>query len=166
MQERSTLLERRALQGVCLRRLPLVVPILALASGFVGCDSIPQHVAPKAIVADGVSYTACEGFIWVYSPSRGIVDSTAKSYEIEFTDDYGKAQDLKEIKSFTIREDPDAHYAMAMVANPDNKSTTYSNGTPITKGNVVLFGNNGDGGRAIWNGAGDWASVPCKGPLQ
>jgi hypothetical protein len=129
-----------------------------------GCDNIPAHwhSAPKTVQADNQEYLACQGDIWIYSPSRNVASSSSKSYEIEFTDDYGHPRDLKNLTSYTISDGPtDPHYAVASVATPDNTATTYSDGSPMKPGVVVLFAN-GDAGRAIWNGPGKWSPVPCS----
>jgi hypothetical protein len=145
-----------------LKRLMLALFALSLLCG---CRNIPNnwYTAPKTIQADGSTYLACEGVITLYSPSRGIVDSSSKSYELLFTDDYGQQKDIKSITSYSIEEAPDAHYAMPDVTTPENMTTTYSNGTPMTTGSTVFFGqHNGDQGRAIWNGPGKWSPVPCR----
>ena len=130
-----------------------------------GCNEIPQHwyFAPKFIEADDEFHVACEGYITIYSPSRDVVStsSTSQSYEIEFTDDYGKPEDLTNIKSYTIRDALSANYAMSPQANSNDTGTTYSNGTPLKPGDQVQWGNNGDAGRAIWNSPGKWSPVPC-----
>lgn len=142
------------------------VLILPFTLFCLGCNSIPSGIstAPKEIEADHAAYVACEGFVIVYHPSRDIADSSSKTYEITFTDDYGKSQDLKDISVYTIREPAVGqalNYAMPSVASPSNTSTTYSNGQPIPMGGVVMFGNYGDQGRAIWLGPGKWKPVPC-----
>jgi hypothetical protein len=140
--------------------------IVTIASGL-ACDDVPSgvHFAPKLIKADGILYTACTDQIYTYHPSRDIAASTQPSYEVTFTDDYGREQDLKDLNAYTIIK-PDEKgpltFAMAASATPDNKMIAYSNGTPFKPGDVVLFGNNGDAGRAIWKGAGQWSAVPCK----
>jgi len=157
-------------------RLRLFLAIASVAT-LTACSNIPSGMnpAPKIIEADGNSYVACSGFITVYEPSRDIADSSSsqKTYELTFTDDYGKAQDLKRVKSYTIirpgqneaGSPPDTKqvlsYAMPAVATPDNTTTVYSNGQPMIKGSIVLFGNNGDAGRARWEGPGKWQPVPC-----
>jgi hypothetical protein len=128
-------------------------------------DGQSQRIdAPKRIVADGVQYVACEGSILIYSPSRDVVASggTKKSYEIVFTDDFGQQEDLKGLTSYEVYKAPDAQYAMGPHATESNASTTYSDGTPMTVGAVVTFGQDSKGGRARWNGVGKWAPVPCS----
>jgi hypothetical protein len=146
------------------------VGLLCMVAGSCGCDNVPAHAhpAPKTIIANGREYLACEGFVTVYDPSRDIASSSSSHmYEIVFTDDYGKSMDLKDVTSYTVKDAPkDASYTMAAVATSDNLSTTYSNGQPIQQGATVVFGKDGDGGRAIWNGKGKWSPAPCKGPLD
>jgi len=143
---------------------------LALLALTCGCGNIPAHThsAPKTIIADGTEYLACEGYVTVYNPSRDIVSSSSgHSYEIVFTDNYGKSIDLKDVTSFVVKEAPqDASYAMASVATSDNLSTTYSNGQPMLPGAIVFFGKDGESGRAKWLGRGQWRPVPCKGPFD
>jgi len=137
--------------------------VVALAFLLCGCQYIPEHLhfAPKTVEADGQVYLACEGAIWIYSPSRDIASSSSsKSYEVVFTDDYGHSRDLKDLSSYTVSDAADdAHYAMSP-ATVDNTTTAYSDGTPMKPGAIVLFGK-GDAGRAIWNGPGKWSPVPC-----
>jgi hypothetical protein len=155
-------------------RLCLLLAITSAAT-LTACANIPggMNSAPKVIEADGTSYVACSGFITVYQPSRDVADSSQKTYEITFTDDYGKAQDLKRVKSYSILK-PDQNeagsptgtkqvltYAMPDVATPENMTTTYSNGQPMIKGSIVDFGDKGDAGRARWQGPGKWEPVPC-----
>jgi len=117
--------------------------------------------APKMITADDVIHIACTGEILVFSPSREIVASGGekKSYEIVFFDDRDEPQDLKHINSFEMSDAPNATYAVSQYANPQNTSTTYSNGTAINVGDVLTFA---DKGRARWEGAGKWEPVRCK----
>jgi hypothetical protein len=131
-----------------------------------GCNHIPNGVsmAPKIIEVDGREYIACEGFVNIYQPSRDIADSSSKTYEITFTDDYGKTRDLKDIAIYAVRE-PQAseplNYAMPTSANPSNTTATYVNGEQIRPGSVVVFGKDGDEGIAQWLGPGKWKPVPC-----
>jgi hypothetical protein len=156
-------------------RLWLLLAITSAAT-LTACANIPggMNAAPKIIEADGTFYVACSGFITVYQPSRDVADSSQKTYEITFTDDYGKEQDLKRVKSYSVLR-PDQNeagsppgtkqvlnYAMAAVANPANTTTKYSNGQPIIKGSIVYFGEKGDAGRARWQGPGKWEPVPCN----
>jgi len=156
-------------------RLRLLL-VAAFAAILTACSNIPSgtSAAPKIIVADGSSYTACSGFIVVYQPSRDVADSSQKTYEITFTDDYGKTRDLKRVNSYTILR-PDQNeagsppgakqvltYAMPAAAIPENTTTVYSNGQPIIKGSMVWFGKDGDAGRARWQGPGKWEPVPCN----
>jgi hypothetical protein len=78
--------------------------VITSTATLTACSNIPNgtSLAPKTIEADGNYYVACSGFITVYQPSRDVADSSQKTYEITFTDDYGKAQDLRRIKSFVV----------------------------------------------------------------
>jgi hypothetical protein len=143
------------------RILCIVAAICLLSS----CNQIPEHwhSAPKLIDADGSSYVACTGMIRVYNPSRDVTSSSSPSYEIVFTDNYGQAQDLKNLKSYQVADvGHEVYYVMPSSANPDNTTTTFSNGTPMTPGNIVFFGDNGSQGRARWDGPGKWNPVPCS----
>lgn len=129
------------------------------------CSNVPSTFspAPKIIEADDHDYTACSGLIVIYQPSRDVASSSQKTYEITFTDDFGKAQDLKRVKSYTIlNPDRVLTYAMPYAANPENMTTVYGDGQPMIKGSMVWFGNKGDAGRARWQGPGKWEAVPCQ----
>ena len=138
----------------------LFATLIVIAAG--GCSAVPRNFysTPKNIEIDGRSYTACSGTVWVYSPSREVAASTEKSYEIMFSDNYGRDQDFKDVTSYTISDDEHAMYAMPDVL-PGPDDTKYSNGTPFKPGDVVWFGKHGDGGRAIWISPGKWKPVPC-----
>jgi hypothetical protein len=141
----------------------LAVLIILLSFGW---KNVPSGIstAPKLIVVDGTTYVACEGFIKVYQPSREIADSSRKTYEITFTDEYGRTRDARGVKDYTIRQPEEGqtlNYAMPSFANPSNTTTTFSDGQPFHPGNVVVWGNNGDEGRAKWLGPGKWEPVPC-----
>jgi hypothetical protein len=127
-----------------------------------GCSAVPANFysTPKQMEIDGISYTACSGTIWIYSPSRDVASSTEKSYEVTFTDDYGRFEDLKDVKSYTITNEDYATYAMPdPVPGPDD--TKYSNGRPFVTGDVVWFGKDGSNGRATFISPGNWKPVPC-----
>jgi hypothetical protein len=123
---------------------PAVLLLLILVTS--GCSEVPSNYfsAPKELEIDGTSHIACTGVIWIYSPSRNVADSTTKSYEITFTDDYGRPQDLRDVRSYTIRNAESATYAMPDPA-PGPGITHYSDGTPFTSGQIVFFGKDGDG---------------------
>jgi hypothetical protein len=145
--------------------LQVILTITSMTCWF-GCNHIPSSVsmAPKMIEADGAEYIACEGFVNVYQPSREIADSSSKTYEITFTDEYGRTRDLKDIRVYAVREpqasEPLSH-TMPSAANPSNTTTTYANGQQIQPGSVVVFGKDGDEGEAEWLGPGKWKPVPC-----
>ena len=149
----------------CGRIVRAILTIISMTCSF-GCNRIPSSVsmAPKIIEADGAEYIACEGFVNVYQPSREIADSSSKTYEISFTDEYGKTRDLKDIRIYTVRE-PQASealsHAMPAAANPSNTTITYENGQQIQPGSVVVFGKDRDEGEAEWLGPGKWKPVPC-----
>jgi hypothetical protein len=132
----------------------------------IGCGDIPTHThtSPKSITADGQDYLACEGLVRVYDPPRGVASSSSSHlYEIVFQNEYGKEVDLTDVKTYTIRDAPaDASYAMAPNANAGNRSSTYSDGQPLRKGETVVWGK-GEQGRAIWLGPGQWTPTPCAG---
>ena len=70
-------------------------------------------MAPKIVEADGSVYTACSGLITVYHPSREVADSSDRTYEITFTDEFGKDQDLKQVRSYRILQPTETlRYAM------------------------------------------------------
>jgi hypothetical protein len=126
------------------------------------CSEIPDmHRAPQNIFADGVNYTACTGIVNVYTPSRDVSDSSEKTYEITFTDDFGKLQDLEDIHSYQITKDPAKVYMMPY-SMPDASVTKYANGAAFVVGDVVMFGKDGDDGRAMYVSPGSWKPVPCK----
>jgi hypothetical protein len=145
------------------RIFAIVLTFGGLAS--VSCNKVPAHIhtAPKVIFADGSFFIACSGAIEVYSPSRKVVSASKESYEIVFTNSYGKSQDLEDVTTFRI-EEPSSPVNYALPSNP-NDSGVYSNGQTIPIGAVVLFGNDGDDGRAIWKGSTateKWSPIPCK----
>jgi len=117
----------------------------------------------------------------VYQPSRDIADSSGKLYEITFTDDYGKAADLKDIEHYTIRKRESGE--TLSYAIPDGLPSTEARARsaqhfdfsqlygekggqvwpPTRAGAVLLFGNKGgDEGRAKWLSPGKWERVPCS----
>jgi hypothetical protein len=128
------------------------------------CNDIPTHVSrsPKIIEADGNQYTACTGDITVYEPSREVAESSQRTYEITFTDNYGGEEDLQDVRTYTVRSPKSGEvldYAMPPEAVPSNTGTTYSGGQPIQPGDIVTFGK-GEG-KARWLGPGKWEPVPC-----
>lgn len=143
------------------RTLPLLVALF-LSVPISACSYVPTNYSspPKEIEIDGTSHIACGDVIWIYSPSRNIADSTKKTYEITFTDDYGQPQDFKEVQSYTIRKIENATYAMPDPL-PGPKIRQYSNGVSFRPGEVVLLGKRGDAGRAKFIGPGNWKPVPC-----
>jgi hypothetical protein len=138
-----------------------VMPILFIVIGIMGCSKVPKYdFSPKAIRANGFSYTACEGIIRVYSPSRNVESSSSITYEITFTDEFGQHQELKDLTYYSIEQIKDANYAMPYpLPGPD--SIKYSNGEPFKHGDKILWGKEGDKGRAIYKGPGQWDPVPC-----
>jgi hypothetical protein len=142
-----------------MRKTLPAVTFLLFASG---CSSVPSNFfsAPKELQLDGNFYLACTDFVYLYSPSRDIASSSAKTYEFTFIDDYGQEQDVKDISTYTIREAPNATFAMPSPV-PGPEITTYRGGTHFTLGSIIRFGENGKGGRARYVGPGEWKPVPC-----
>jgi hypothetical protein len=143
-----------------MRKILPTITILLLANG---CSSIPSNffMAPKTLQLDGRFYIACTDIIYVYSPSRGVADSSKKTYEFTFIDEYGQDQDIKEVSTYIIREAPDAAFAMPSPV-PGPETTRYSSGNPFTSGDIVHFGEKGKGGRAKYIRPGEWKPVPCS----
>jgi hypothetical protein len=136
--------------------------------GAAAYEYVPAHLhaAPKIIQANGILYLACEGWITVYSPSRDVASSSPRTYEITFYDGSGKYQDLKRLGSYSVVDAPsNAHYDMPIEANPKNMSNMAPNGSLLTPGQTVSYGDNGDLGRAVWDGPGKWKSIPCDSPV-
>ena len=83
-------------------RKPLVVALPILAICWAGCGT--PHQTPKAIEADGQSYVACSGMLWVEDNS-GL--GGAANYEIKFTDANGTDHDIRGVKKLEITDLPD-----------------------------------------------------------
>src|ERR1700742_815320 len=76
----------------------IIAGCLVLAS--CNCDVLPEN-APKLIEADGQTYVACEGFIWVSTQSS---DLSGASYSVKFTQKDNISRDLRGVKKLDISD--------------------------------------------------------------
>ncbi len=57
----------------------------------------------QVVEADGQTYTACGGAIWMLNEGN-LKGGGSKSYEVIFTDPQGVRRDLKRVRALSVRE--------------------------------------------------------------
>jgi hypothetical protein len=100
-----------------------------------GCN-LPAF-APKIITADGASYTACRGVIWI-SSSSGFF-SNEQSFTISFEQVGGKSIWLYNVKALVLQDPPSHTIAPFPINLPDPKTTADMDGKPFTSGSIYTW---------------------------
>ncbi len=136
------------------RRLETVVISGALFAA--GCDNVSG--SPRIIEADGQTYVACKGLVWVTSEGGGLLGGS-ESFKVSFTDATGLAHTLRGLKKVQVSEVP----TLVPAPMPLNPSLTTSAGKPVVEGNTYSWP---DGSKAKFhNGAWEPVQIPndvCK----
>lgn len=65
----------------------------------------PPRVGPKQIEADGVSYIACDGVLWLQNDKIQI-DNEPPTYHVLYKDAQGNQHELKMVRMLKITELP------------------------------------------------------------
>ena len=68
-----------------------------------GCR--PSSAGPKSIYADGVTYTACGGAMWLRNEDNP-KDAVSFSYDVLFTDAQGVKHELRRVRNLTVTDLP------------------------------------------------------------
>jgi hypothetical protein len=74
--------------------------VLSLLIALSGCGS--PHKSPKIVDADGKSYYACDGLVWIRENS-GLLGGEV-TYSATFTDQFGQAHDIRGIKKLSMQD--------------------------------------------------------------
>jgi hypothetical protein len=64
-----------------------------------------SHIGPRLIEADGVSYMACGGALWVQN-EKAPLDNEPPSYDVLFVDAEGKKHELKRVRFLKVSDLP------------------------------------------------------------
>lgn len=121
--------------------LLLMCPLLMIA-----CDDIMQ--SPKMIQADGATYVACKGAVWVSKDGNTLFGGT-EVYKVTFTDREGTSHSLRGVKKVTVSDLPQFVYAPM----PYNPASLTTDGTRPKEGLTYTWN---DGSKAIWKN-GNWS---------
>jgi hypothetical protein len=70
------------------------------------CACRPPKTGPKLIEADGITYTACGGALWVEDGKVNVRDIDSRSYEVLFTDGRGITHKLKRVRKLKVTDLP------------------------------------------------------------
>jgi hypothetical protein len=92
-------------------RIPCTV-ILSCAV-LAGCDDIQQ--SPKLIEADGQTYLACQGFVWVSREGGGLFGGGG-TFKVTFTDAAGLSHTLRGLKQVNVSDLPSTRAPMGQAA--------------------------------------------------
>ncbi|WP_147373751.1 hypothetical protein [Massilia cavernae] len=106
--------------------------VIAMALCLSACDSVQP--GPKIIDADGDSYLACSGLVWVDKTSGTFSSDTV--FKVSFTDSGNMKHTLWGIKKVSCR-DPPGHElcpTTALVYIPDPKVCRMLDGKPFVNG--------------------------------
>lgn len=114
---------------------PRIFAAIALAICLSACDS--AQVGPKIIDADGDSYLACSGIVWIDKTSGMFSSDTV--FKVSFTDSGNMKHTLWGIKKISIR-DPQAYELVPLPAYlPDPKVVSDVDGKPFVSGNIYSW---------------------------
>jgi len=83
-------------------RTLVAIPLLA---GMLLCGCRASRTGPKLIEADGVTYTACEGVLWVANEDIP-QDPGTRSWSVVFKDAQGVTHNLPRVRMLTVTDLP------------------------------------------------------------
>jgi hypothetical protein len=84
---------------------PYFVGAALLVIVLCACSGSPT--GPKRIQADGVTYIACGGAVWIPAAKDTAGDDSAGTYDVVFTDPQGNKRELKRVRSLWVTNLPD-----------------------------------------------------------
>jgi len=136
----------------------IIVLSLVCAVMFMACDDM--QISPKMIEADGQTYIACRGLVWVRSEGGGLLGGS-ESFKVTFTDAAGLGHTIRGLKKVAVTDVPKTVPA----SMPLHPSLTTSDGKPVVEGFTYTWS---DGSQARFHDGG-WESVQvpndaCKRP--
>lgn len=114
---------------------------IALALCLSACDNV--QVAPKIINADGESYFACSGLVWVDKTSGTFTSDTV--LKVNFTDSGNMRHTLWGIRKLSINDPPAYEVAPFPSDIPDPKVALDVDGKPYVNGKTYTWS---DGSKA------------------
>jgi hypothetical protein len=82
------------------------LPAVVFSAAALLCACSAPKTGPKLIEADGITYTACGGALWVEDGELNVRDIDSRSYEILFVDAKGITHKLQRIRKLKITDLP------------------------------------------------------------
>ena len=83
----------------------LIVGTLFNAALLSACGAAP-HPGPRLVEADGVTYTACGGAMWI-ADMKEPKDNEPSTYEVIYKDAHGATHQLTKVRALRITDLPD-----------------------------------------------------------
>jgi hypothetical protein len=78
---------------------------ICIIAFFVSCNTSQSGHGPQLIEADGKTYTACGGALWLHD-DKNVKDPATWSYEVIFADAAGVRHDLKRVRVLKVTDLP------------------------------------------------------------
>lgn len=89
-----------------MKRDVLFTAIFCMGAFVVSCGApLGGHPSSQLVEADGQTYTACGGAIWMLNEGN-VKGGGSKSYEVIFVDPQGVRRDLKRVRILSVRKFP------------------------------------------------------------
>lgn len=108
---------------------------IALMLCLSACDNV--RMAPQIITADGQSYLACNGIVWVGNTNSTFSSSTI--FKVSFTDSGNISHTIWGISKLSISEPPTEEVAPFPFNVPDPKLALDSDGKPYASGRIYTW---------------------------
>ena len=108
---------------------------ISLALCLSACDN--AQVAPKIIDADGKSYLACTGLVWVDKTSGTFSSETV--FKVSFTDSGNMSHTIWGIRKLSLNDPPTYELAPFPSYIPDPKVDLDVDGKPFVNGRIYTW---------------------------
>jgi hypothetical protein len=138
-------------------RCALLILVLVLSCLTSSCDNIKQ--APQLIEADGQTYVACFGWVWI-SNEGGLLGGVS-TFTVSYSDADGLGHTIKGIKKLSVSDLPRLTPAPLPYPLPDPITARDREGNPYQEGFTYTWQ---DGSKSTLRG-GKWERVMIPNPL-
>jgi hypothetical protein len=86
--------------------LMVFVALVVIAVTLLTPHKVQRAGVPKRVEADGITYLACQGVLWLPNERWVVGDTEAQGYEVRFRDAHGVDHELHRVRMLRISDLP------------------------------------------------------------